>query len=143
VEGSNVGIEATMLLCDAAESVGGKLYILGGGWSQIYAPNTPMNMALAVKLSIPWDLANEQITFAASLVTEDENPVDLGVGPVRAEGGLEVGRPPGIKRGTPLDATFVLNFPGVALQPGGYVWKLEIGDEVKARTPFRVLSQNL
>jgi hypothetical protein len=141
VEGSNVGIEATMLLCDAAESVGGKLYILGGGWSQVYTPNTPMNMALAVKLSVPWDMSNEQVMFLASLVTEDENPIDLGVGPVKAEGDFEIGRPPGLKRGTPLDASFVLNFPGVALQPGGYVWKLEIDGEVKARTPFRVLSQ--
>lgn len=132
-----------MLLCDAAESVNNKLYILGGGWSQIYTPNAPVNMALAVRLSIPWDMANEQIAFAASLVTEDEKPVDLGQGPLNAEGGFEVGRPPGLKRGTPLDAAFVLNFANVALQPGGYVWKLEINGDVKARTPFRVLSQAL
>jgi hypothetical protein len=141
VDEANVGIEATMLLCDAAESVGGKLYILGGGWSQMYSPNTPTNMALAVKLEIPWDLANEHIAFVAALVTEDGNPVDIGTGPLKAEGGFEVGRPPGLKRGTPLDATFVLNFPNVTLQPGGYAWRLEIAEQVKARTPFRVLSQ--
>ena len=138
---SRVGVEATLLLCDAAESIGGKLYILGGGWSQIYTPNAPTNMALAVKLSIPWDQANEPIKIMASLVTEDGNPVDLGMGPLSAGGDIEVGRPPGLKRGTPLDAPLVLNFTGIALTPGGYVWQLEIDGEVKARAPFRVLSQ--
>lgn len=135
------GVEATLLLCDAAESIGGKLYILGGGWSQIYTPNVPTNMALAVKLSIPWDKTNEPITVLASLLTEDGSPADLGVGPVTAGGDIEVGRPPGLKRGTPLDAPFVFNFAGIALPPGGYVWQLEIDGEVKARAPFRVLSQ--
>lgn len=130
-----------MLLCDAAESIGGKLYILGGGWSQIYTPNIPTNMALAVKLSIPWDRANEPIHIQASLLTEDGKPIDLGMGPLTAEGDIEVGRPPGLKRGTPLDAPLVLNFGAVTLQPGGYVWQLEVDDEVKARAPFRVLSQ--
>lgn len=130
-----------MLLCDAAESVGGKLYILGAGWSQVTTPNTPMNMALAVKLSIPWDQANEPIGVQASLLNEDGKPVDLGAGPLSAGGDIEVGRPPGLRRGTPLDAPFVLNFAGIALPPGGYVWELEVDGAVKARAPFRVLSQ--
>lgn len=130
-----------MLLCDAADAVGGKLYIIGGGWSQILAPNAPVNMALAVKLAVPWDQANERISIQASLLTEDGKPVDLGEGPFSAGGELEVGRPPGLKRGTPLDAPFVLNFAGLVLIPGGYVWELEIDNQVKARAPFRVLSQ--
>jgi hypothetical protein len=31
------GPEVTMLLCDAAQAVDGKLYVLGGGWSQLAA----------------------------------------------------------------------------------------------------------
>jgi hypothetical protein len=31
LEESIAGVEATMLLCDAAENIGGKPYILGGG----------------------------------------------------------------------------------------------------------------
>ncbi len=141
MEESVAAVEATMLLCDAAESIGGKLYILGGGWSQIYTPNAPTNMALAVKLSIPWNRANELINIRALLLTEDGKPVDLGAGPLIAGGDIEVGRPPGLQRGTPLDAPFVLNFAGLALQPGGYVWQLEVDEEVKARAPFQVLSQ--
>jgi hypothetical protein len=138
VEDRIVGLEVTMFLCDAAESVGGKLYILGGGWSQINNPGIPTNMALAIKLSVPWDRANEPLGVRATLLTEDGQPVILGPGPIRLEGEVEVGRPPGLKRGTPLDFNFVLNFPGIALGPGGYVWELEIDDELMARAPVRV-----
>jgi hypothetical protein len=131
-----------MLLCDAAQSMGGKLYILGGGWSQINAPNTPINMALAVKLSIPWDQANRPIPIKASLYDEDRREViKLGEEqtPVEVGGDVETGRPPGLKPGTSLDAPLVLDFPGVTLPPGGYEWVLEVDGDVKATAPFRVL----
>jgi hypothetical protein len=136
-----LGIEATMLLCDAAQSVGGKLYVLGGGWSQI-APHpggAGYNMALAIKLTVPWDRANEQFHLRAALITADGEQVDFGAGPVSADGELEVGRPVGLRPGTPLDSTLALNFSGLPLVPGGYVWQLEVGDQVVARAPFRVL----
>lgn len=127
-----------MLLCDGADAANGKLYILGGGWSQILIPNTPVNMALAVKLSVPWDLANDPHQVEARLLTADGNRVDLGAGPIGAEGEIETGRPPGLQPGVPLDAPFVLSFPGVALDAGGYVWELKIDGETMARAPFRV-----
>ncbi len=73
------------------------------------------------------------------LKTDDGEPVDAGNGPVFAQGEIEVGRPPGSKRGSPLDAPFVLRFNGLALPPGGYVWELEIDGTQLAREPFRVL----
>jgi hypothetical protein len=137
---SGPGIEATMLLCDAAQSVGGKLYVLGGGWSQMgpQAPPGGFAMALAIKLNVPWDRANEQFHLRAMLVTADGQPVDFGGGPVQADGQLEVGRPVGLRPGTPLDSTLALNFSGLALQPGGYVWELEVGGQIIARSAFRV-----
>jgi hypothetical protein len=139
VEGSLNEPQATVLLCDAAESVNGKLYILGAGWSQMLA-DSPTNMSLAVKLLIPWNRANETLTLRASLVDEDsEEPVDLGRGPLMAEGNLEIGRPAGLRRGAPLDASFVLNFPGVSLPQGGYVWKIEVSGTERARIPIQAL----
>lgn len=129
-----------MLLCDAAQNADGKLYILGAGWSQLLA-NNPTNMALAIKLLIPWNQANELVTIRASLLDADAQVVDFGMGPLRVEGGLEVGRPPGVKRGSPLDTSLVLDFPGVRLMPGSYVWELEINGDVKARTPIQAVSQ--
>ena len=135
-----VGWDVTMMLCDAAESVGGKLYILGGGWSQLLRPNVPTNMALAVKLGIPWSHANRRIGIRAELLTEDGEPVEVEGNVVFAEGEIEVGRPPGLRPGTSLDAPMVLGFAGVALPPGGYRWQLIVDGEPRARVPFRVLT---
>ena len=48
------------------------------------------------------------------------------------------GRPPGLRPGTPLDSTLALNFAGLTLGPGGYVWQLEVDGHVLARSAFRV-----
>lgn len=133
-------IEATMLLCDSAQSVGGKLFVLGGGWSLLKKTGQPMTMALAVKLEIPWSQANERHRIEAELMTADGTTVTHEGSDVRAEGEIEVGRPPGLKQGTSLDAAFVLNFQGLSLDPGGYVWVLRAGDSVLARSPFQVVA---
>lgn len=132
-------MEAVMLLCDAADTVNGKLYVLGGGWSVIFAPDTPAPTTLAVKLAVPWDQTNRQIRLVARLLDEDGNTVDLGSGPVQAEGHVEVGRPPGMKPGTPVDLPLVLPFGAPIYPKGGYVFELEVDSHVVARAPFRVL----
>lgn len=129
-----------MLLCDSAQSIGGKLFILGGGWSMIKKTDQPMTMALAVKLSIPWSQANERHRIEARLMTSDGGEVENEGNGVRADGEIEVGRPPGLKQGTPLDAAFVLTFQGLSLDPGGFVWELRTReDAVLARAPFQVI----
>lgn len=133
-------VEATMLLCDAAHAVGGKLYVLGGGWSLLAKVQQTADMSLAVKLAIPWSRANDRLHVEASLVTDQGEPVLHQDEAVRAEGDLEVGRPPGLRHGTPLDAPFVLNFRGLDLDPGGYVWELRIDTTLAARAPFQVVT---
>ncbi len=101
------------------------------------------NMSLAVKLNVPWSRANERIHLEAVLITDQGAEVtqegEEGETPVRTEGDMELGRPPGLRHGTPLDATFVLNFEGLDLEPGGYVWELRVAGELAARTPFQVI----
>src|SRR5215213_9033969 len=133
-------MEVTMLLCDAAEEVGGKLYILGGGWSNILTPGVPISAALAVKVSVPWVETNRRHRIRAVLQTDDGAPVDLGEGPIMAEGQFAVGRPVGISPGSSIDAAFVLKFEGLALGAGGYVWQLYINDNLEAKAPIRVLA---
>jgi hypothetical protein len=137
-----------MLLCDAAEAVNGKLYILGGGWSRLLLPDVPANMSLAVKIAVPWNEANDPHRVIARLVDPDGQPVQVPV--VMEEGGqpidvevgnevrVETGRPPGLVPGTDIDAPLVFNFNGLALPGGGYVWELEIDGTVEARAPFHV-----
>jgi hypothetical protein len=140
---SPTDIRATMLLCDSAQSIGGKLFILGGGWSLLRKTDNLMTMALAVKLSIPWSRANERHDVEARLVTEAGAEVLHEDQPIRAEGAIEVGRPPGLRQGTPLDAAFVLTFQNLSLDPGGYVWELRErrGSDavVLAREQFQVV----
>jgi hypothetical protein len=136
-------IDATMLLCDYAQAVAGKLYIVGGGWSMLTLVQPRASMSLAVKLTVPWSRANERIHIEAALITDEGQEVMQesadGERAVRTEGDMELGRPPGLRPGTPLDATFVLNFEGLDLEAGGYVWELRVAGDPAARIPFQVI----
>ena len=68
-------MEATLLLCDHAEAIGGKLYINGGGWNVLLRPGAPVNLSLAILIEVPWDEANTQHRLRAYLLTEDGEPV--------------------------------------------------------------------
>lgn len=132
-------MDVNILLCDSAQEVGGKLYILGGGWSVLHRPYVPTPMALAMKIEVPWDQTNRAISIKASLKNADGQEVDLGEGPIGASGEATVGRPAHVKPGTPIDLPIAMQFGGLALEPDGYVWELEIDGHVEARVGFRVM----
>jgi hypothetical protein len=138
-------MKTTLLLCDHAQEVNGKLYVLGGGWS-IYR-GSPVTMALAVKISVPWDAANVPHAFSARLVTEDGGDPPLvgpdGVAapaPINFEGRFEAGRPPGLPPGSDLDAPFTVNLAGLPLPPGRYEWQVAIDGELVDRVAFTVMA---
>jgi len=138
-------VRTTLLLCDYAQEVGGKLYILGGGWSMYRG--SPVTMGLAVKIAVPWDEANITHDFSAKLVTEDGgDPVlpraEGGAAPTPLEfqGRFETGRPPGIPPGSDLDAPFVVNIAGLPLAVGRYEWQVLIDQELVDRVSFSVMS---
>jgi hypothetical protein len=137
-------VKTTLLLCDHAQEVAGKLYVLGGGWS-IYR-GTPVTMGLAVKIAVPWDEANIPHDFIARLVTEDGLDPALptpegGFNPTRIEfqGRFETGRPAGLAPGSELDAPFAVNIAGLPLPSGRYEWQVEIDQEVVGQVPFTVM----
>lgn len=132
------GVRATLLLADAVQDAGGKLYILGGGWS-VRRGTGPFTMALAIKLEIPWTQANVRHRVLAELLTQDGAPARTGGQPIRIEGQIEVGRPPGIPAGTALDAPMALTINGIELEPGGYRWQLSVDEEVVAEASFLVM----
>lgn len=131
-------IEATVLLADAAQATGGKLFVLGGGWTRL-KPNSPTTMALAVVVHMPYDQTNRTIHFSLSLKDDDGQPVSLEGGPIAGKGQFEAGRPPGIKPGERSNFPLALTFHGIALGPNGYVWEFEVEGDVVARCPFRVV----
>lgn len=132
-------MKVTMMIADAAQAVGGKLYILGGGWSVI-GPD-PAPFAIAIKIEVPWGEANRPHTLTLSLLDADARPVSVptpqGEQPLQIKQEFEVGRPPGLPAGTPLDAVLALNFLPIPLAPGGrYVWRLAINDDTKEEVAF-------
>lgn len=133
-----------MLLADSAQEVGGKLYILGGGWS-VAGPQAPM--AIAIKIDVPWNSTNRRHAFQLTLLSEDGQAPPMlsseGVveGQVSFEGHFEVGRPPGIPPGTDIDASLAVQLGPLPLVPGkGYMWQITIDGttDVLWQRPFRV-----
>jgi hypothetical protein len=119
--------KVTMLLADAAQHVQGKFYVMGGGWSLINPG--PVMFAVAVNLQTAWHRANMKNTFRLELLDSDGEPVEVegpdgNAVPLFLEGEFEVGRPSGIKPGTPID--------------GGLVWNLAVPLPADTRLEFRM-----
>lgn len=126
-------MRVTMLLCDFAQAAEGKLYVMGGGWS-IRGEMAPM--ALAIKIDVPWSDTNRAHTWRLSLVDADGSPVQVesaeGMRPIEVGDVFEVGRPPGLPEGTPIDLPLAINIAPVPLPPGArYTWRLEIDDRTE------------
>jgi hypothetical protein len=136
-------MEAHILLADAAQrSPEGKVHALGLGWTVTSTPLPPQ--AVVVFIKVPWDEANETHNAVLTLIDEDGRPV-LPQGPdggeLQIQTQFETGRPPGVPRGMPLDMALTFTIaPGLPLNPGGYVWRLEIDGEGQEtwRAPFFV-----
>jgi hypothetical protein len=98
-----------MMLADAAQAVGGKLYILGGGFDRINMPTVPFGhkFDLAMLIEVPWVATNQPYQVVVELEDADGQPMGY-----RAEATMETGRPPGIRQGTSL--TIPLAIPVVA-----------------------------
>jgi len=125
-------MKATMLLCDAAQVADGKLFILGGGWSITGAVMGPS--AIALKLEVPWDQTNVPHHWELYLVDADGHPVtiqtDDGQQAIEVRGDFEVGRPPGLPMGSPLDVPIAVNLPPLPVSAGErYEWRLTVDGE--------------
>jgi hypothetical protein len=114
-----------VLLCDAAQTtMEGKLYVLGGGWSQIIrwvAPPAsslippPTQFAIAASFLFDWNDANQPTGIRVTIEHQDERPPIFEVGAQ-----ITAGRAPQATPGDPLRAMIALpiliNFP----EAGGY-----------------------
>jgi hypothetical protein len=133
-----------MLLADFAQVSDGKLIVIGGGWSMT-GPE-PMPFGIAILIRVPWDQANHRHVMRLELLDADGQLVTVdvedGTEPIVFfdDVEFEVGRPAGVKPGTPLDLPLAVNAGPMPLGPGVYEWRLTIdglGDE-DWRLPFTV-----
>jgi len=124
------GLTVDMLLCDAAQVSGGKLFILGGGLS-VTGPK-PQPLALALQITVPWDRANVQHQWRIQLFNEDGHPVAVKDKPVLIQGRFEAGRPPGLRPGSPLGVSLAITLTPLPLPAGSsYAFGLTINDETQ------------
>ena len=103
------------LLADAAEVLNGKVYLMGGGWDQIYVQDwdQPIQLSMAIGIGIPWNETNIQHNLTLSIQDLDGNPIEAP-----AEIGFTQGRPPTHPVGEAQHLPFVgkvsIRLPGAA-----------------------------
>jgi hypothetical protein len=127
-------MKVAMMLADAAQAAEGKLYVLGGGWS-VTGPE-PSPFAIAMLVEVPWDLCNAKHKLRLELIDSDGEPVVVptaaGEEPLFVEADFEVGRPPGVKPGTPMTMPVPINMGPQPIPPGGrYEWRLTIDGQAE------------
>lgn len=136
-----------MLLADFAQVSDGKLTVVGGGWS-LTGPE-PVPFGIAILIRVPWDQANQRHVMRLELLDADGLAVEVDVeGEEEASEPIvffddvpfEVGRPAGLKPGTPLDFPVAINSGPLMLAAGRYEWRLTIDGEADDdwRLPFSV-----
>jgi hypothetical protein len=103
-------------------------------------------MALGVVIAVPWGDANRRHPLSISLKDQDGQAVEAEMPDgqqqlIQQDSQFEIGRPPGIKPGSDLNAVLVFRYAGLQLAPGGYLWELTVGDAIE-NVPFWVVGGN-
>jgi hypothetical protein len=129
-----------MLVADAAQSFGGKVHLLGGGWTHLFLPDSdsrPLAFSVVVGITIPWNVTNQRFRFALELRDADGDLVDE-IFPPRE---FEQGRPPGLRPGA--DQRVILAIPASPDFPalGRYIFHAILDGEDRARSAIEVVGE--
>ena len=127
-----------LILADAAQVNGGKLYLLGGGWDQLNVGSAfpvPQRVGLAASFLVPWNETNQKRNVELSLVTDDGDEL------LKINGQIEVGRPAGIPAGSEQRAQLAADMSVEFKRPGVYSIIARIDGEESARIAFRVMER--
>jgi hypothetical protein len=126
-----------VLLADHAESINGKLYMNGGGWTDhnrpVIAGQAPPPSAFSIALSVfvPWGDTNKPIDLKLMVEDDDGNKlIDMTTQMV-------VGRSPMLKPGSGQHAALAINAVQVFPKAGGYRVVVKFGGDTRT-WPFRV-----
>jgi hypothetical protein len=126
-----------MLLADSAQAVGGKLYVLGGGFDRINMPVVPFayRFDLAMLIEVPWGATNQPYQVVVELLDADGEPAGY-----RAEAEMETGRPPGIRQGTSLTVPIAVPVVAEFRTPGRYMLSGSVNGEEKNRVAIEAVA---
>lgn len=126
-----------LVLADAAQVVGGKLYLLGGGWDFLMVNSgfpAPQHCAVAAAFRVPWNETNQR--HHVDIRIEDDDGQEL----VSVGGEVEVGRPPGIPVGHEQRVQLAVDLTIEFQKPGGYVIIARVEGREMRRVPFTIIS---
>jgi hypothetical protein len=119
----------TFLLADHAEAVNGKLYVTGGSWNQIFAPQFPTrhgHLSVAMTIQVPWTMTNEKHSLEIRVTDDDA----VSILPSKIGGEFEVGRPPGFRPGDDNFLVAVFNVDGLTFPKAGhYAFKALVDEQ--------------
>ena len=121
-----------LIMADAAQVVGGKLYMLGGGWTAHRAGNFPSPAQFAICISILVPSNETGIKYPLNITIADEAGVPIAL---PLNGQFEVGRPPDMPTGTMHRGLFAMNMGMPIPRPGKYVVSAAVGSS-KAEVVF-------
>ncbi|MGK2965475.1 MAG: DUF6941 family protein [Tepidiformaceae bacterium] len=126
------------LIADYAEINGGKLYVMGGGWDTFRGKQVPMpvRVAVAVGVRLEWEETNSPVPVRVTIEDED------GQGLIRADGTLNVGRPPHLPPGSSQLAQVAMNLQVILPAYRGYRVQVTAGEGdsgVTTSLPFRLV----
>ena len=124
-----------LILADAAQVQGDKLYLLGGGWSLIWAKDFPVQhqLAVAAAILVPWMDTNHKHQFRIRLRGEDgASFADVG-------GEFEQGRPPGLPPGSTQRVLISMNMAIKLEKPLEAVAELWLDEVLAKSVPVRVV----
>lgn len=134
----NAGISVDFLiLSDAAQVQGDKLYMLGGGWSIIWAKSFPARhqVAVAAGILVPWLETNARHRFR--IRAQAEGGTTLGEIGGEFEQGRPAGMPAGATQRVMLTATMNLQFE----RPGDVSVEFWLDDVMAKAVPFRTVER--
>ncbi len=124
-----------LILADKAEAIGGKLYLMGGGFDRVRLATIPgaAQFDVAVGILVGYNETNLKHAFELRCEDPDNNLVFDA-----PQGAIEVGRPPGMTPGSEQRALLVFAGPFPFRAPGDYSWVIVLNGERQPPTRFRV-----
>ena len=126
-----------LILGDFVQLVGGKLYLMGGGWDVLTVNQPlPMNqpMGVAASFVVGWNETNEAHTVEIEIANERSESL------AKIVGTMEVGRPPGIARGREQRAQVAGNLVLEIRELATYTITARIEGQEEGKTTFSVIA---
>jgi hypothetical protein len=120
-----------ILIADAVEYVGSKLYVMGGGWNEFRSASYPAVARIGIAMSITagWDDTNRPISARLELHSPSETASSR---PLQIESTIVLGRSPMAVRGSSQRAFVAHNLALPLPRPGTYTITGFIDSQTKA-----------